>query len=81
MVPTLKNEAPTGDVPIGDNPLQAVSNRFPQVGENRITDASGVVFDFTQGDEGVGTPPPSDSLKVSLSPPVGGGLHSFRRYW
>ena len=26
-------------------------------------------------------PPPSDSLKASLSPPVGGRLHSFRRDW
>ena len=27
------------------------------------------------------TPPPNDSLKASLSPPVGGRLHSFRRDW
>ena len=27
------------------------------------------------------TPLPSDSLKASLSPPVGGHLHSFRRDW
>ena len=27
------------------------------------------------------TPHPSDSLKASLSPPVGGLLHSFRRNW
>ena len=26
-------------------------------------------------------PPPNDSLKASLSPPVGGCLHSFRRDW
>ena len=27
------------------------------------------------------TPPPNDSFKASLSPPVGGRLHSFRRDW
>ena len=27
------------------------------------------------------TPPPNDSLTASLSPPVGGRLHSFRRDW
>ena len=27
------------------------------------------------------TPPPNDSLKAPLSPPVGGGLCSFRRVW
>ena len=27
------------------------------------------------------TPPPNDSLKASLSPPVGGHLCSFRRDW
>ena len=37
--------------------------------------------DPIQGDEGVETPPPNYSLKVSLSPPVGGRLHSFRRDW
>ena len=46
-----------------------------------MTEASEVVFDLTQGDEGVETPPPNDSLKASLSPPVGGHLHSFRRDW
>ena len=27
------------------------------------------------------TPLPNDSLKASLSPPIGGRLHSFRRDW
>ena len=27
------------------------------------------------------SPPPNDSLKASLSPPVGGRLPSFRRDW
>ena len=35
----------------------------------------------TQGDEGMETPPPNDSFQASLSPPVGGRLHSFRRDW
>ena len=30
---------------------------------------------------GRGNPSPKDSLKASLSPPVGGHLHSFRRDW
>ena len=36
-----------------------------------------VVFDSSTGVEGMGTPPPNDSL----SPPVGGRLRSFRRDW
>ena len=51
------------------------------VGGNRITEAPEVVFDLTQGDEGVETPPPNDSLKASHSPPVGGRLRSFRKDW
>ena len=31
--------------------------------------------------QGMETPAPNDSLKASLSPPVGGRLHSFRRDW
>ena len=80
MVPTIRKEAPTGNTP-GDNPLQAVINRFPQVGGNRITEAPEAIFNLTQGDEGVETPPPNDSLKACLSPPVGGRPHSFRRDW
>ena len=37
---------------------KAVTNCFPQVGGNRTTEASEVVFDPIQGDEGVETPPP-----------------------
>ena len=65
----------------GAIPLKAVTNHFPQVGRNQTQEASGVVFDPTQGDEGVETPPPNDSLQASLSPPVGGCLHSFRIDW
>ena len=66
---------------MGATPHKAVTNRFPQVGGNRTSEAPGVVFDPTTGGEGVETPPPNDSLKGSLSPPVGGRLRSFRRDW
>ena len=56
---------------MGEIPLKAVTNRFPRVGVNQT---QGVVFDPTQGDEGVETPPPNDSFQASLSPPVGGLL-------
>ena len=56
---------------MGAIPLKAVTNRFPQVGGNQT---QGVVFDPTQGDEGVETPPPNDSFQASLSPPVGSRL-------
>ena len=68
VVPTTKRkEAPTGNTPMGAIPPKAVINRFPQVGGNKKTDP-------TQGDEGVETPPPNDSLQAYLSPPVGGCL-------
>ena len=38
---------------MGAIPPKAVINRFPQVGGNRTTEASEVVFDPTKGDEGV----------------------------
>ena len=76
VVPTIRKEAPTGSIPIWNNPLQAVTNRFPQVEENQTTEAPEVVFDLPQGEEGVETPPPNDSLK-----PPSGCLHSFRRDW
>ena len=63
---------------MGAIPYKAVTIRFPQVGENRTSEAPGVIFDPTQGDEGVETPPPNDSFQASLSPPVGGYLRSFR---
>ena len=66
---------------MGATPHKAVTNRFPQVGGNRTSEAPGAVFDPTPGDEGVETPPPNDSLKASLIPPVGGRLRSFRRDW
>ena len=66
---------------MGATPLKAVTNCFPRAGRNRISEAPGVVSDPTTGDEGVETPPPNDSLKASLSPPIGGRLRSFRRDW
>ena len=82
MVPTtIRKEAPTGNAPIGATPPKAVTNRFLQVGGNRTTEASEVVFDPIQGNEAVKTPPPNDSLLASLSPTVGGCLRSFRRDW
>ena len=47
---------------MGAIPLKAVTNRFHQVGGNRTSEAPRVVFDSTQGDEGVETPPPNDSF-------------------
>ena len=67
--------------PMGATPHKAVTSRFPQAGGNRTSEAPGVVFDPTTGDEGVEAPLPNDSLKASLSPPVGGRLRSFRRDW
>ena len=77
VVPTRK-EAPTGNWAI---PPKAVTNRFPQAEENKTSEALGVVFDPTIGEGGVETPLPNDSSKASISPPVGGRLHSFRRDW
>ena len=82
MVPTIiKKDPPTENTPMDGNPLQAVSNHFPQAGGYRVTETPKVVFDLTQGDAGVKTPPPNVSLKASLNPPVGGCLGSFRRDW
>ena len=65
---------------MGAIPHKAVTNRFPQTGGNQTSEAPGVVFDPTLGDEGMENPPPNDSLKASLSPPFF-RLHSFRRDW
>ena len=81
VVPTTRKEAPTGNAPMGLTSLKAVTNRFPQVGGNRISEAPGVIFDPTPGDEGMITPLANDSSKASLSPPVGDRLRSFRRDW
>ena len=66
---------------MGAIPRKAVTSRFPLLGGNHTQEASGVVFEPTQGDEGVETPPPNDLFQASLSPPVGGRLRFFRRDW
>ena len=66
---------------MGATPHKAVTSCFPRVGGNRTSEAPGVVFKPTTGTEGMETPPPNDSFKASLSPPVGGRLRSFRRDW
>ena len=82
LVPTTtRKEAPTENALMEAIPLKAVTNRFPQVGGNRNSETPRVVFDPTQGDEDVETPPPNDTFQASLSPPVGGRLHSVRRDW
>ena len=82
VVPTtIRKAAPTGNAPMGAIPPKAVTNRFPQVGGNLLTEASEVIFAPIHGDKGVETRPLNDSLKASLSPPVGGCLRSFRRDW
>ena len=64
--------------PFGGNSSQSSNQSFPLTEENQT---SGVIFDPTIWDEGVETPPPNDSSKASLSPPVGGRLRSFSRDW
>ena len=64
---------------MGATPPKAVTNHFPQVGGNRTTESSEVVFNHIQGDEGVESPPPNDSLQASLSPPLGGRLPFFQK--
>ena len=81
VVPTTREEAPTGNAPMGATPHKAVTNRFPQQGGNRTSEAPGVIFDPIIREEGVETPLPNDSSKASLSPPVGGRFCSFRRDW
>ena len=55
---------------MGATPLKAVTNCFPQVGGNQTQEASEVVFDPTEGDEGMETAPPNDSFQASLNPPL-----------
>ena len=53
---------------MGVNPFQAVTIVLPQVRGNQVADAPEFVFNLRQGDGGVETLPPNDSLKASLSP-------------
>ena len=67
--------------PYGGNSSQSSNQSFPSGRGKPNSEAPGVVFDPTIGEGGVETPLPNDSSKASLSPPVGGRLHSFRRDW
>ena len=67
--------------PYGAIPPKAVTYHFPEIEENKSSEAPGVVFDPTTGEAGVKTPLPNDSSIASISPPVGGRLRSFRRDW
>ena len=69
------------ETPLWGQSIPSNNHRFPQVGGNRVAEAPEVVFDLTQGDEGMKTPPPNDSFKASLSPQLGSLLRSFRRDW
>ena len=48
---------------MGGQSFPSSIHRFPQVGGNRAAEAPEVVFNLTQGEEGVETPPSNDSLK------------------
>ena len=82
VVPTtIREEAPTGNAPLGAIPPKAATIRFPLVEENQTSEAPGVVFDPTTKEKGVETPLPNDSYQASINPPVGGRLRFFRRDW
>ena len=82
VVPTtIREEAPTGNAPLGAIPPKAATIRFPLLEENQTSEAPGVVFDPTTKEKGVETPFPNDSYQASVNPPVGGRLRSFRRDW
>ena len=49
---------PAGNAPLGATLHKALTNRFPQVGRNRTSEAPRVIFDPITGGEGVETPPP-----------------------
>ena len=67
--------------PYGGNSSQNSNQSFSSGRGKPNFRGSRVVFDPTTGGKGVETPLPNDSLKASLSPPVGGRLRSFRRDW
>ena len=62
----------------GGNPSQSSNQSFSSNRGNSNNRGLRGCFDPIQGDEGMENPPLNDSLKASLSPPVGGRLHSFR---
>ena len=79
MVCSIRKEATTGNTPKGDNPQQAVTSHFPQVGGTPTTEVTKVIFNLIAGVEGMETPLPND-YPTSINSPVG-RLHWFRRDW
>ena len=67
--------------PYGGNSSQSVNQSFSSGrGKSNNRGFRGHFPPHSRG-EGMETPLPNDSLKASLSPPVGGRLRSFRRDW
>ena len=67
--------------PYGDNCSQSSNQSFSSDrGKPNFRTPRGRFRPHNRG-EGMETPLPSDSLKASLSPPVGSRLRSFRRHW
>ena len=58
VVPTTRKEAPTGNTPMGATPHKAVTNRFPQEGGNRTSEAPGVSVGPHHRGRGRGNPSP-----------------------
>ena len=80
MFPTTTERASYRKRSYGGKFLSSSNQSFSSGRGKSTQEASGVVFDPIQGDEGVNHPP-SDSFQATLSPPVGGRLHSFRKDW
>ena len=67
--------------PYGGNSSQSSNQSFSSGrGKPNFRGSRGRFRPHSRG-RGPPTPPSNDSLKASLSPPVGGRLHSFRRDW
>ena len=67
--------------PYGDNSFQSSNQSFSSNrGKQNLRGSSGRFRPHNRGRR-CGNPPPNNSSKASISPPVGGRLHSFRRDW
>ena len=67
--------------PYGGNTSQSSNQSFPSGrGKPNFRGSRGRFRPHNRG-RGRGNPPPNDSSKASLSPPVGGRLHSLKRDW
>ena len=79
--PHNKKRGPYKKRPYGGNSSQSSNQSFSSGrGKPNFRGSRGHFRPHHRG-RGVETPLPNDSLKVSLSPPVGGCLRSFRRDW